>query len=58
MVKDILVVRPSKQFEHMTQDDGENITNLFGENLKEIYIPLVIFCENETNQTTFEIIRN
>ena len=58
MSKDILVIRPSKKHNGLSPLDTEMFCYRFEKPFKDLYIVVVLFSENETNKTTFEIIKN
>ena len=56
-MKDLLIVRPSKQFSDACPESQEQITQAFKTKFKKQFITVIIFGENETNRTDFEIIK-
>jgi hypothetical protein len=58
MSKDIIVIRPAKIYCDLSPEDRDGIFYRFKEHFEDLYIVVVLFSENETNKTTFEIIKN
>ena len=57
MTKDILIVRLSKVFSYIEEEEKDNISALFDKKLSNSYIVITMFNENQTDKTTFEIIK-
>jgi len=57
MSKDILVVRMCKLWNDLSNEDRSIVANQFDVKFKDLYNVMVMFGENETIKTTFEIIR-
>jgi len=55
-MKPIIVVRPPNENTY-SQELQNEISKIINEKLEEYFITFVIFNENETNKTTFEIIK-
>ena len=55
-MKPILIVRPPNTYQP-TNKDAELISKIFENKIIDEYICYVIFNENETNKTTFELIK-
>jgi len=55
--KDILIVRMSKEFKDLNQEGYDVLTKRIKEVFEKHYLTLIFFGENETNKTTFEIIK-
>ena len=58
MSKDILVIRPAKNYSYLSSEDMKMLGSRFKEPFKDLYSVIILFSENETNKTTFEIIKN
>ena len=57
MIKDILIVRLSKVFSYIEDKEKDNISALIDKKLSNSYIVITMFNENQTDKTTFEIIK-
>jgi len=58
MSKDIIVIRPAKIYCGLSPLDTEMLCSRFKEPFKDLYLVIILLSENETNKTTFEIIKN
>jgi len=58
MSKDIIVIRPAEAYSELLLEDKKRMSNLLENIFKKKYIVVILFSENETNKTTFEIIKN
>jgi hypothetical protein len=55
-MKTILIIRPPNSY-NLSNLDAELLADSFENKIKEYCICYVLFGENETDKTTFEIIR-
>ena len=58
MNKDIIVIRPAKIYCDLSPQDRDGIFYRLKELFENSHIVVILFSENETNKTTFEIIKN
>lgn len=58
MSKDIVVIRPAMEYSELLLEDKKRMSNIFKNIFKKKYLVVLLFDENETNKTTFEIIKN
>jgi hypothetical protein len=56
--KNILIVRMSKKFQDLCEEEYSLIDKKIKEVFKKSYLTLIIIGENETDKTTFEIIKH
>jgi hypothetical protein len=58
MGRDLLIVRLSKSFENISEEDFASMVKSIRKGVKKEYLVFVIKNENETNKTTFEFVKN
>jgi len=58
MSKDILVIRPAVTYDCLTPEETDKIVYAFKNIFKKQYITVILFKENQTDKTSFEIIKN
>lgn len=56
--KNILVIRLSKGFQNLNEDSKTDVSKKYKKVFKKEFNTVLIFGENETHKTTFEIIYN
>jgi len=56
--KNILIIRMSKKFQDLREEEYSLLDKKIKEVFKKSYLTLIIIGENETDKTTFEIIKH
>jgi hypothetical protein len=56
MVKDIIIIRPPNKLD-MPLDDRDIMYDALQRKFREVYLLIILWDENETDKTTFEIIK-